>query len=139
LSKKEHIERRAEDYLSETGERISELDQWEDTPAVHTGFEKGMEDILLAMLAEPLGEDIYSISPTTDKCDKEFKRFSDFDKYKKHMGSDVRQAARLYLRRLSQQPQSDFVVNMGDSTLPDGDNRYLREIIDREKKIRGDK
>lgn len=139
LSKKESIEKRAEDYLSQTGEKISELEQWVDVPAPHTGFEKGMEDILLAMLAEPLGEDIYSISPTEDKCEKEFKRFTDFEKYKKYTGNDVRQAARLYLRRLSQQPQSDFVVNMGDSTLPDGDNRYLREIIDREKKTQGDK
>lgn len=138
-SKKEIIEKRADDYLSKTGEKIDELDQWEDAPAVHTGFEKGMEDILLAMLAEPLGEDIYSISPAEDKCEKEFKRFADFEKYRKHVGSDIRQATRLYLRRLSQQPQSDFVVNMGDSTLPNGDNRYLREIIEREKKTQGDK
>ena len=142
-SKRESVIRRAEAYNEEYGSSDAAsgvpLDGWEDAPASDPdGIEKAMNDMMMALLAERLGEAIYSEKPTNDERMKALNRFNDFDKYSKLTGRDFRQAARYYLSGLAVNNKTDFVANRGESTLPGGDHRFLKELIKDKKTNKGD-
>jgi hypothetical protein len=143
-SKKNSVLKRAEAYNEEFGSYDTvggiPLDRWEDAPLADVdGIEKAMTDIMLALFAERLGEAIYSEKPTKDDRMKGLERFNDFDKYARLAGKDFRQAARYYLRGLASNNRTDFVANRGESTLPNGDHRFLEDIILEKKNNKGDK
>lgn len=114
--------------------RNPEITEWETVPTdSRSAFEKSMSDMIIAMLAEQMGEAVYSVKPTAAE------RESGMDKIGslvKRTGKDLRQAARYYLSGIVRNGQSDFVANRGESTLPGGDHRFLRQIIE-EKQNKG--
>jgi len=138
--KKESVMTRAEQYREETGVTDGDnkngiaLEDWEKAPAAETtAIEKGIGDIMLALLAERFGETVYSVKPTNDDRAKGLGRLDDFDKYKRFIGKDLRQAARYYLRGLAENNRSDFVANRGESTLSGGNHRFFEDLIDEKK------
>lgn len=143
-SKRKSILERVDGYVESRGENSAEvaIDEWENASAAEkTAFEKGMDDILLAVLADSFGEAVYSgIHVQKDRDHMLEYRLGTFDKYSALLGKDFRQALRYYFRGVVKNNRSDFVANKGESTLPDGDHLLLDEIIEEKRKSKkGDK
>lgn len=137
-SKKKSILERVDGYVEDRGQNSVDVSiaEWESAPSAEkTEFEKGMNDILLAVLADSFGEAVYSGIHTQKERDHMLEyRLGSFDKYSALLGKDFRQALRYYFRGIVKNNRSDFVANKGESTLPNGDHLLLDEIIEERKK-----
>lgn len=133
---KDRVVSRAQEYSEENGGEKPELESWEEAPrSDKTNLEKGMGDILMALLAEHLGEAIYSVKHTADEREEGLDQIG---KYVNYSSKDIRQAARYYLRGIADKRRSDFVANRGESTLSGGDHRFLMQLIEEKQKNKGD-
>ena len=134
-STKERVLERAEVLRSEAEIDDIKIDSWAQLKSKRSGIEKGMGDIMMAMLAEQLGEAIYSVKPTND--DRE-KALDNIHKYVVRTDKDMKQAMRYYLQGIADEKKSNFVANCGESTLSGADHRTLMRIIEEKQTNKGD-
>lgn len=92
-----------------------------------TGIEKGMSEIMLAIMAEQLGEALYSSKQTTE--DRE-KALDSIAKYVNRADRDVQQAMRFYLQGIADDKNSNFVANKGKTTLPTTEHLKLMDLVE---------
>ena len=94
-----------------------------------------MSDLLLALMAEPLGQTLYSMKPTGEEREK---ALDGIDRTKRKMEGDLQQALRYYLQGLAVDRPSYFVTNRGESTLIPADNQLLEGLIKQARSKKGD-
>ena len=122
-STKERLAERVEKYG-----RNPEITEWESAPDENKGpFAKGVEDLIIAMLAEQMGEAVFSVKQTAAEREAGIDKMGSLVK---KTGRDLRQAARYYLSGIVRDGQSDFVRNKGESTLSAGDHRAMMQLIE---------
>ena len=122
-STKERLAERVEKYGHNP-----EITEWENAPDENKGpFARGMEDLIIAMLAEQMGEAVFSVKQTAAEREAGIDKMGSLVK---KTGRDLRQAARYYLSGIVRDGQSDFVRNKGESTLSAGDHRAMMQLIE---------
>ena len=92
-----------------------------------SGIEKGVNDIMLAVMAEQLGEVIYSSRQTAEDRDK---ALDNIGRYVNRTDKDIKQALRYYLQGIADDKKSNFVANKGKTTLPGAEHIKLMDILE---------
>ena len=137
------LSREANRIISETKSRVNEraesikienetdrvgVEDWASAGrSERSGIEKGVNDIMLAVMAEQLGEVIYSSRQTAEDRDK---ALDNIGRYVNRTDKDIKQALRYYLQGIADDKKSNFVANKGKTTLPGAEHIKLMDILE---------
>ncbi|MBQ4071834.1 MAG: hypothetical protein IJD51_05435 [Clostridia bacterium] len=126
---KDNVTSRAQSFSERNDGSAPTISDWDSKDAAaeeRTPFEKGMGELLIALLAGHLGEVLYSTKPTNDERESSL---GSIHTYTKYLTKDIHQALRYYMRGIADRHRSDYVANGGESMLPPSEYRLLDQLI----------
>ncbi len=133
---KDRVLNAAERYQDESGADSMRIQDWKDVKSSAGAFEKGLRDAILAtMLAEQLGQTMYSTRLTTEARED---GLNNIERYMRNADKDLKMATRYYLQGVTDGKNSTFVANEGRSTLPTNLHGKLIDLLE-QKDRKGDK